>query len=109
MSDTQEVKLNDAVTTALEDILEVKGGCVSWKPMPNPVTHGQFNRRMFLEAFIAKAGMGVSIEADDIMEYGGLTEREFPIILKEYMDKGVVVKAENPFGAELYRLNLTTD
>ena len=109
MTDTQEPKLNTAVTEALEDILEVRGGGVTWKNMPNPVTHGQFNRRMFIEAFIAKAGLGVSIEADDIMEYGGLTDREFPIILKEYMDRGIVIKVENPFGAELYKLNMTTD
>jgi hypothetical protein len=52
--------------------------------------------------------MGVSIEADDIMEYGGITEREFRTILTEYLDNGIIVKEDNIFDVEMYKLNLTT-
>lgn len=98
MTDT-EPKLNDKVKDAIAELMT---------PLPNPVPHGLFNRRMFLEAFLAKAGQGVSIEADDIMEHAALTDREFKAIVKEYLDEGIIVKENNFFGAKLYKLNLTT-
>ena len=95
---TQELKLNDKVKDALAGLM---------MPMPAPCTNGMFNRRMFLEAFVASAGRGVSIEADDIIEYAAITDREFKVILKEYMDEGIIVKEGNLFGAKMYKLNLT--
>jgi len=102
---SEKPELNQAVTEALSEMLTVEGNHVVFKDMPSPLTHGYFNRRMFLEAFIRKAGFGVAIEPEDIMEYGGITEREFPVILKEYIDKGIVVKVDNDFGVEMYKLN----
>lgn len=96
---TQELKLNDKVKDALAWLMT---------PMSAPVTHGEFNRRMFLEAFVASAGVGVSIEASDITEHAAITDREFKVILKEYMDEGIIVKESNLFGAKMYKLNLTT-
>ena len=98
MNNEQEPKLNDVVTQALAELMT---------PMPSPVVHGYFNRRMFMEAFVHKAGLGVSIESDDIKEHCAMTDKEFNIILKEYIDKGIVVKVDNMFGADLYKLNLT--
>jgi hypothetical protein len=89
--------LNPAVTEALQELMT---------PMPDPCSHGEFNRRMFMEAFVSKAGSGVGIAPEDIMEYGSITEREFPIILREYIAKGVIVKADNLFGVEMYKLNM---
>lgn len=94
-----EPKLNDKVRDAIAELMT---------PLPNPVPHGLFNRRMFLEAFVAKAGQGVSIEAEDIKEHAALTDREFKVILKEYLDEGIIVKEGNLFGAKVYKLNLTT-
>ena len=93
-----EPKLNDKVKDALAWLMT---------PMSSPVTHGEYNRRMFLEAFMSKAGQGVSIEAEDIIEHCAITDREFKVILKEYMDEGIIVKEGNLFGAKLYKLNLT--
>jgi hypothetical protein len=92
-----EPKLNQAVTGAIEGLMS---------PLPAPVTHGQFNRRLFLGAFISKAGIGMSISPDDIMEHGAITEREFKVILNEYITKGVIVKEDNVFGVEMYKLNM---
>ncbi len=100
-----EPKLNEAVTEALGGLLETKGQYVVLKGWPAPVTHGYFNRRMFLESFIVQAGMGVAQEKKDIMEYAGITEKEWVVILKEYMDKGVILKVSNPFGADMYKLD----
>lgn len=94
-----EPKLNDKVRDALAWLMT---------PMSAPVTHGEYNKRMFLEAFVASAGQGVSIEAEDIMEHGALTEREFKAIAKHYLDEGIIVKEGNLFGAKMYKLNLTT-
>jgi hypothetical protein len=96
---TQEVNINEQVRDAIAELMT---------PLPAPVTHGYFNRRMFLESFISKAGAGVSISADDIKEYAAITDKEFDVILKEYTVKGIVVKEANLFGAKLYKLNLTT-
>ena len=90
---------NDKVKAAIATLME-RG--------PVPITHGEFNRRAFLESFVISAGQGVSIAPEDIMEYGGITEREFPVILKEYLDEGIIVKEDNLFGVEMYKLNLTT-
>jgi hypothetical protein len=57
-----EVKLNDAVTEALSELLTVDKGCVAQKPWPRPITHGYYNRRMVLEAFLFLGGTGVSQE-----------------------------------------------
>ena len=94
-----EPKLNDKVRDALAWLMT---------PMSSPVNNGEYNKRMFLEAFVAKAGQGVSIEAEDIIEHGALTDREFKAILKHYLDEGIIVKEGNLFGAKMYKLNLTT-
>lgn len=94
-----EPKLNEKVKDAIAELMT---------PMPNPVPHGLFNRRMFLEAFVSKAGQGVSIEASEIIEYAAITDREYKVILKEYLDEGIIVKESNLFGAKMYKLNLTT-
>lgn len=99
MTDTQEPNINEKVRDAIAELM---------KRGPTPITHGEFNRRMFLEAFVAKAGQGVSIEAEDIKEHAALTDREFKVILKEYLDEGIIVKEGNLFGAKVYKLNLTT-
>lgn len=99
-------KLNETVTEALSELLEVDGGYVKWKPWPNPITHGYFNRRMFLEAFLMVGGTGVAIEKDSIIEYAGITEKEFNPIANEYISKGVIRKEENIFGVEMYKLNM---
>jgi hypothetical protein len=101
-----EPKLNDAVTEALSELLTVEKGRVTQKPWPHPITHGYFNRRMVLEAFLFLGGTGVALEAKDIMEHSGITDKEWPIILQEYMDKGVVLKVSNPFGADMYKLDM---
>jgi hypothetical protein len=33
-------------------------------------------------------------------------KKEWPIILQEYMDKGVILKVSNPFGADMYKLDM---
>ena len=91
---------NEKVTAAIAILLEAG---------PVTITHGEFNRRSFLEAFVLSAGQGVAITPEDIMEYGAITEREFPIILNEYLTEGIIVKADNLFGIEMYKLNLTTN
>ncbi len=101
-----EPKLNDAVTEALGELLMVNKGRVAPKPWPNPITHGYYNRRMVLEAFLFLGGAGVSLEAKDIMEYGSITEKEWSVILQEYMDKGVILRVSNLFGADMYKLDM---
>jgi hypothetical protein len=102
-----EPKLNLAVQEALKKVVTVSPqGHVITAPMPAPVTHGEFNRRMFLEAFLFKAGKGVSISPEDIMEYGSITPKEFPVILREYIEQGVVIKEHNIFEVEMYKLNM---
>ena len=102
-----EPRLNQAVQGALQKVLTVDdNGRVVVAPMPNPITHGEFNRRMFLEAFLFKAGAGVSISPEDIMEYGNITVKEFPTILREFINQGVVIKEDNVFEVEMYKLNM---
>ncbi len=100
MAMRQNIDLSKMNPVVLEAIQEVMGH------MPAPCSHGAFNRRMFLEAFVANAGSGVGIAPEDIMEYGNITEKEFPIILREFIAKGVVVKEPNLFGVEMYKLNM---
>ena len=102
-----EPKLNIAIQDALKDILTISPqGHVVLASMPAPTTHGYFNRRMFLEALLFKAGAGISISPEDIMEYSGITKKELPIILKEYTEKGVIIKEPNVFDVEMYKLNI---
>ena len=101
-----EPRLNQAVQDALQKIITIDKGRAVVAPLPSPITHGEFNRRMFLEAFLFKAGAGVSISPEDIMEYSGITPKEFPAILREYINQGVVVKEDNVFDVEMYKLNM---
>ena len=101
-----EPKLNQAIQDAIQKVVTIDKGRVVLAPMPAPITHGEFNRRVFLEAFLFKAGAGVSISPEDIMEYGSITMKEFTPILREYINQGVVVKDDNMFGVELYKLNM---
>lgn len=94
-----EPNINEKVRDAIASVMT---------PMDHPIIHGVFNRRMVLEAFVTVAGAGVSIEADDIQKYAGITDRELKVILKEYMKDGIIVKESSLFGAKLYKLNLTT-
>jgi hypothetical protein len=91
-----EPELNPAVTEAMELMLT---------PLPNPVTHGEFNRRMFLEAIIVKGGQGISMEKDDIMAIAGMTEQEFIKIKDEYVSQGVITEKPNMFKVVMYSLN----
>src|SRR5210317_1849717 len=96
--------MNPALQEALKDVVTIDDqGYVVLAPMPAPITHGQFNRRMFLQAFLLKAGTGVSISPEDIMEYGAITPKEFPAILNEYIEKGVVVKVDNVWDEPMYK------
>ncbi len=101
-----EPKLNLAVQEALQKVITTSNGHVVLAPMPAPITHGEFNRRLFLEAFLFKAGKGVSISPEDIMEHGNITPKEFPVILREYISQGVVIREPNIFDVEMYKLNL---
>ena len=91
-----EPKLNPVVVAAIEWLRE---------PMANPVTHGEFNRRMFLEAIIIKGGQGISMEKDDIIAAAGMTEQEFVKIKGEYVQKGVIKETTNMFKVVMYSLN----
>jgi hypothetical protein len=108
MQSKSEPRINEALREALKDVLTISedGRHIVIAPMPHPITHGQFNRRMFLEAFLFKAGAGVSISPEDIMEHGNITEKEFPIIVKEFIEKGVIIKEDNVFNVEMYKLNM---
>jgi methionine synthase II (cobalamin-independent) len=102
-----EPKLNEALQSAIQAIVTInEQGHITVAPMSAPVTHGEFNRRMFLEAFLFKAGAGVSISPEDIKEYAAITDKEFPIILREYIDKGIIIKEDNVFDVEMYKLNM---
>lgn len=100
-----EAKMNKAVTDAIETLMKglpgpsVKGECL---------THGAFNRHMFLEAVVVKGGEGAAIDKDDICKHGGLTDKEFTIIKDEWMAKGVVKEETNLFGVTLYSLQYDT-
>ena len=93
-----EPELNPVITSAIEELL---------KGLPHPVTHGQFNRHMFLEAVVLKGGVGAAIEAEDIMRYGHLTDAEFTSIKNEYIAEGILKAETNLFGVTLYSLQYT--
>ncbi len=78
-----------------------------FEPMPNPVIHGDFNRLMFLEAMLVQAGIGISITAEDIMKYAGITVKEFPIIKDEYIKAGILLEEKNMYDIVMYSLNQT--
>ena len=91
-------KLNPAVTKVIESLLE---------PMPNPITHGYFNRRMFLEAVVVKGGVGASIDKEDIVRHAALTEREFVKLKDELMAEGILKETKTQFDTILYSLSFT--
>jgi hypothetical protein len=91
-----EPKLNPAVVAAIEWLQQ---------PMTNPVTHGEFNRRMFLETIAIQGGQGISMEKDDIIAAAGMTEQEFVKIKDEYVQKGVILEKANMFKVVMYSLN----
>jgi len=78
-----------------------------FEPLPNPVVHGDFNRRMFLESMIVQAGMGISITSEDIIEHGGITEKEFVVIKDEYVAAGIILEEKNMYDVVMYKLNTT--
>jgi hypothetical protein len=90
-------KLNPVVTKAIESLLE---------PMSNPVTHGDFNRRMFLEAVVVKGGVGASIDKEDIVRHAALTEREFVKLKDTLMAEGILKETKTQFDTVLYSLCL---
>jgi len=90
-----EPKLNTAVTEAIEWLL---------KPGSSPVNHGEFNRRMFLEAVFVKGGQGVSVDKEDICRHGALTDKEFNTIKDEWITKGVIKEEKNFCGVVLYSM-----
>jgi hypothetical protein len=90
-------KLNPAVTKAIEGLLE---------PMSNPVTHGEFNRRMFLEAVVVKGGVGASIDKEDIMRHTGCTEKEFVKLKDTLIGEGILKETKTQFDTVLYSLCL---
>jgi hypothetical protein len=99
----EEPKLNTAVTDAIEWLM--KGGP---KP-PDPISHGEFNRRMFLEAVVVKGGKGAAIDEEDILRHAALTDKEFTTIKDEYIAKGVIKEETNLFGVTLYSLQYDTN
>ena len=94
-----EPKLNPVVTEAIQGLM---------KPLPAPTLHGDFNRRMFLEAVVVKGGHGAALDKDDICKHGGLTDKEFINIKDEYITKGVIKEETNLFGVTLYSLQYDT-
>ena len=108
MAIKQETCTNPAVVEALGMILEEKDGYIVPKRWPIPVTHGLFNRLMFLETLVLKGGMGVSMDRESLMSYACITEREFEAIKDEYLDKGIIKEVKDPIvGEPLYSLQLT--
>lgn len=95
--DTSEVT-NEALKEELAKVLQ---------SMPAPITNGQFNRHVFIEVLAIKAGLGVGMEADEIIKHTGMTEREFKTVKDEYVAKGIVKAEKNMFDVVLYSLCLT--
>lgn len=77
------------------------------KSMPTPITNGQFNRHIFIEVLAIKAGLGVGMEADEIIEHTGMSNKEFITVKDEYVAKGIVKAEKNMFDVVLYSLCLT--
>ncbi|KKN92304.1 hypothetical protein LCGC14_0207950 [marine sediment metagenome] len=90
--------LNPVVTEAIEGLM---------KAMPPAITHGVFNRYMFLEAVVVKGG-GAALDEEDIRKHCGCTSKEFTIIKDEYIAKGVLKEETNLFGVTLYSLQYDT-
>jgi hypothetical protein len=80
----------------------VEAMAIMTEQMPNPITHGYFNRRMFLEAIFIKGGQGISVEKDDIIASAGMSEKEFVTIKDEYVGKGVIEEKKNFAGVVMY-------
>ena len=95
--DKGEVK-NEAVKEELAKVLQ---------SMPAPITNGQFNRHVFIEVLAIKAGLGVGMEADEIIEHTGMSEKEFVTVKDEYVAKGIVKAEKNMFDVIMYSLCLT--
>ena len=89
---------NEALKEELAKILQ---------PMPAPITNGQFNRYIFINVLAVKAGLGVGMEADEIIKHTGMSEREFVTVKDEYVAKGIVEAKKNMFDVVLYSLCLT--
>ena len=97
MSD-EEPEVNTVVVEALAKLM---------KGLPVDLTHGGYNRHMFLEAIVVKGGKGVSIDKEDIQRHGALTDKEFVTIKDEYVAKGIIVEEKNMFDVVMYKLRLT--
>ncbi len=95
----EQPKVNPVVVDAIEHLT---------KGLPSPVTHGQYNRHMFLEAVVVKGGEGAAIDKEDICRHGALTDKEFTTIKDEWLTKGVVKEETNIFGVTLYSLQYDT-
>jgi hypothetical protein len=99
MAIQQEECTNPKVVSAIEEL---------FKGMSSPVTHGEFNRRMFLETIVLKGGTGISMDKESIMGYACISEREFDMIKDEYLAQGIIKEENNPIvGEPLYSLQLT--
>jgi len=99
MAIKQEVCTNPKVVAAVEELMN---------GMPAPITHGEFNRRMFLETIVAKGGSGISMDKESLMSYACIPEREFEAIKDEYLAQGIIKEETNPIvGEPLYSLQLT--
>ncbi len=102
--ETKEPEINTVVSDAIAELL---------KGLPSPLTtgvtltHGIFNRHMFLEAVVVKGGKGVSIDQEDIQRHGALTDKEFVAIKDEYIAKGIITEEKNMFDVVMYKLRLT--
>ncbi len=77
--------------------------------MPATVTHGEFNRHMFIEAVVVKGGTGAAIDEEDIRKYASITAKEFITIKDEYIAKGILKEEKNIFDVVLYSLQYDTN
>ena len=89
--------LNPAVTEALGYVLT---------PMANPVNHGDFNRRMFIELVGIIGGTGIGMTKEEIISYACMSEKEFHIIKDEFISKHVIKEDVNMYDVTLYSLQL---
>lgn len=93
-----EPEINTVVSDAIAKLMD---------GLPVDLTHGVYNRHMFLEAVVVKGGKGVSIDQEDIQRHGALTDKEFVTIKDEYVAKGIIVEEKNMFDVVMYKLRLT--
>ena len=102
MAIKQEACTNPKIVKFIEKLMGEHGG------MSVPVTHGEFNRHVFLETIICKGGAGISMDKESLMGYACLTEREFETIKNEYLAEGIIKEENNPMvGEPMYSLLLT--